>query len=228
MTQGQARKILTLSQGSVANWGMALTGGRDLRKLAIGVLCAATVVFGGCASKDVSIARVEGAEPQRLAFGKPTVVKSSFAEKMQACWFAGTYPMLGGYQYDDRPGIIPVSDTPTEVEQITISSGKGESAQVFVVQFSPFNDNTLIATRNVSFPSELATRMKHDVETWIFGRSDCGSQSESTPAVFKPNEAKTQQTQPQMARVAPDVSEGNEKADVSSASQVTLSRASSY
>ena len=228
MTQGQVCKILTLSQGSVPNWGMTLIGGINLRKLAIGMLCAATVVFGGCASKDTSIARVEGAEPQRLAFGKPTVVKTSFAHKMQACWFAGTYPMLGGYQYDDRPGIIPVSDTPTEVEQIIISSGKGESSQVFVVQFSPFNDNTLIATRNVSFPQDLAARMKHDVETWIFGGNDCGSQSGATPALLRSNDVQTQQKQPQIARVAPDASEGDEKADVSTASQVTLSRSSNY
>lgn len=227
MTQSQMRKILTLSRGSVPIWGMSLTGGRELRKLAIGVLCAATVVFGGCASKDASIARVEGAEPQRLAFGKPAVVKTTYAQKMQACWFAGTYPMLGGYQYDDRPGIIPVSDTPTEVEQIIISSGKGENSQVFVVQFSPFNDNTLIATRNVSFPQDLAARMKHDVETWIFGGNDCGSQAGSMPAVLKSNEAQTQRSQPQMARMAPD-SEGDEKADISTASQVTLSRSSNY
>ena len=59
------------------------------------------------------------------------------------------------------------------MQQISISSGQGAQAQIFVIQFHAFNENTLISTRNQSFPVELAARLKHDVETWIFGRAEC-------------------------------------------------------
>ena len=181
----------------------------------------------GCARKDPQLSRVEGSEPQRLSFGQPQAVKIAFAEKMQACWFSGTYPLLGGYHYDAKPGLIEVANIQAEVEQITISSGRGESAQAFVVQFSPFNDNTLISTRSASFPPELAARMKRDVETWIFGRGDCGSSP--VPGANAPAQQNAVQTEPQQASPRlqhasiPEAAESTSSVAVSP-SKATLSR----
>jgi hypothetical protein len=140
----------------------------------IGALCAVALMSAGCSRKDPQLARVEGAEPQRLSFGRPQAVQAAFAQKMQACWFSGTYPLLGGYHYDAGTGLFRVSNGEAGTQQITIYSGRGEDARIFQVQFTPFNDNTLISTRSRAFPPELAARMKRDVETWIFGRNDCG------------------------------------------------------
>ncbi len=144
-----------------------------MRKTVIGLLCLAALLQCGCAKKDPAVARVEGSEPQRLSFGTPAAVQKSFADQMKACWFSGPSALLTGYQYDTKPAIVETREGLAELQQIKISSGQGPQAQIFVVQFQAFNENTLISTRNQSFPAELAARLKHDVETWIFGRGEC-------------------------------------------------------
>ncbi len=127
------------------------------------------------------MSRLEGAEPQRLSFGAPSEVQQAFTSQMQACWFSGPSAPLEGYQYDARPVIMDTANGPAELRQIRIKSGREE--QSFVVQFFPFNNNTLISTRNLSLPIELATQLKRDVETWIFGRSACKAAPGSSSAV---------------------------------------------
>jgi hypothetical protein len=131
------------------------------------------LALAGCSKKDPQLSQLGGSQPQRLSFGSPQMVKAAFIKKMEVCWFSGSYPVLGGYQIDTSPALIQVADGEAEVQQVAIYSGRGEDAQAFFVQFSPFNENTLISTRNKSFPPELAARLRRDVETWIFGRSNC-------------------------------------------------------
>jgi hypothetical protein len=145
-------------------------GGRDLRKILTGSACLIALFVSACAHTDATISRVEGSEPQRLSFGKPEAVEQAFAEQMKACWFNGPSALLAGYQYDTKPSTLETGTGLTELPQVTITSGSGPKAQAFIVQFYPFNENTLISTRNVSFPTELAARLKRDVETWIFGQ----------------------------------------------------------
>lgn len=144
-----------------------------MRKALIGLLCLAALALCGCAKKDPTVARVEGSEPQRLSFGAPATVQKSFADQMKACWFNGPSAILSGYQYDTKPSVTETADGLAELQQISISSGPDKQAQIFVIQFHAFNENTLISTRNQSFPPELAAKLKRDVETWIFGRGEC-------------------------------------------------------
>ena len=144
-----------------------------MRKAVIGLLCLAALPLSGCASKDPTIARVEGSEPQRLSFGAPAAVQKTFTDQMKICWFNGPSALLAGYQYDTKPSAVETAQGLVELPQVSISSGQGPQAQVFLVQFNAFNENTLISTRNISFPPELAARLKRDVETWIFGRGEC-------------------------------------------------------
>lgn len=153
-----------------------------MRKASIGTACLVAMLAAGCAKKDPDISRIEGAEPQRLSFGPPPAVQQSFTEQMKACWFSGPSPLLSGYQYDTKPALLETGNGLAELQQVTISAAQGEAAQSFVVQFYPFNDNTLISTRNLSFPVELAARLKRDVETWIFGGTAC--QEASAPAGY--------------------------------------------
>jgi hypothetical protein len=142
-----------------------------LRKAVIGLLCLAVLTLCGCAKKDPAVERVEGSEPQRLAFGAPAAVQKAFTEQMKACWFNGPSALLSGYRYDST--VAETAGGRGELQQIRISSGQRPQAQIFIVQFNAFNENTLISTRNLSFPVELAAKMKRDVETWIFGRAEC-------------------------------------------------------
>jgi hypothetical protein len=106
-------------------------------------------------------------------------VQQTFTEQMKSCWFGGPQALLSGYQYDTKPAVMETSQGLTELQQVTISAGEGPQAQAFVIQFYPFNENTLISTRNLSFPVELAARLKRDVETWVFSKGEC---QETPPA----------------------------------------------
>jgi hypothetical protein len=151
--------------------GTSELGDQALRKAIIGIACLIASFVSACSGQDPVVSRLEGAEPQRLSFGAPSEVQQAFTSQMQACWFNGPSAPLEGYQYDARPVIMDTANGPAELRQIRIKAGREE--QSFIVQFFPFNDNTLISTRNLSLPIELAARLKRDVETWIFGRSAC-------------------------------------------------------
>lgn len=135
-------------------------------------MCFCALLAAGCAKQDSTIAKLEGSEPQRLSFGAPAEVQKAFAVQMEACWFAGSGAPLAGYQYDTKPALTETGNGLAELPQISIRS-TGDR-QDFVVQFYPFNNNTLISTRNLSLPLDLAAKLKRDVETWIFGRESCG------------------------------------------------------
>lgn len=164
-----------------------------LRKAVLGLSCLIALLVAACAQKEPTISRLEGAEPQRLSFGAPGEVQQAFAKQMQECWFSGPSALLNGYQYDTRPALLETAGGLKELPQITIKSGSDSDAQAFLVQFYPFNNNTLISTRNLSFPVSLAARMKRDVETWIFGRSGCGVQESP------PNRSGASQRAPQLS-----------------------------
>lgn len=132
-----------------------------------------TIFLVACAKNDTTVARLEGAEPQRLSFGTPGSVQEAFTRQMQACWFDGSSALLVGYQYDTRPAILETGEGLTELPQVTIQSGPEPQAQRFLIQFYPFNNNTLISTRNLSFPANIAARLKKDVESWVFGKDGC-------------------------------------------------------
>jgi hypothetical protein len=144
-----------------------------LRKAGLCAACIFALLAASCAKNDSVVSRLEGAEPQRLSFGTPAAVQKSFIDQMQACWFNGSSALLSGFHFDTKAAVLETSGGLTELPQITISSDSGSAGQSFVIQFYPFNDNTLISTRNVSFPVELAGKLKRDVETWIFGRNGC-------------------------------------------------------
>jgi hypothetical protein len=234
MPQSFSRKILTLFAGRVLQLATVGTGGTVLRTLTAALLCLSMLAIAGCSRKDPQLAQLGGSEPQRLSFGAPKTVKAAFIKKMQACWFSGNYPVLGGYQINSSPGLVKVSDGEAEVQQVAIFSGKGENIQVFFVQFSPFNDNTLISTRSQSFPPELAARLRQDVETWIFGRSDCGSGG--GPDSYTPQQAiqplkPEEKTRPQVQHASltglPEAAEKDNSAAESS-SQAALARNTIY
>ncbi|MBX2805205.1 MAG: hypothetical protein KTR19_04455 [Hyphomicrobiales bacterium] len=138
-------------------------------------ICLLAVLAAGCASKKEPVARLEGSEPQRLSFGTPQDVQAAFTKQMQTCWFNEPSPLLEGYSFDTTPAQFETANGRSTLLQVTIRNDDGD--QQFVVQFFPFNKNTLISTRNLAMPLELAGRLKRDIETWIFGREDCGDRA---------------------------------------------------
>ncbi len=112
-----------------------------------------------------------GSEPQRLSFGAPPQVLHTFVEKMKQCWFNGPRAVLAGYTYEtgEEPG---QAGTAEGFQDIKIFGADG-AGEVFEVQFHPYNENTLIVTKNVSMPSDLMTRLKRDIQLWALSGPDC-------------------------------------------------------
>jgi hypothetical protein len=155
---------------------------------------AAALFTAGCAQKSPTIARIEGAEPQRLSFGNPQAVQKAFTDKMKLCWFNGPAAPLAGYRFEAAAAVLDSGDGQAPMEQIVIRDARGTA--VFVVQFNAFNENTLISTRSQGVPPQIAARMKLDVETWVLERDDCaqdenvdlknGGASADAPATQRP------------------------------------------
>ncbi len=147
-----------------------------MRGLAFSMAVIMALAGSGCAKQSPSLARVEGSEPQRLAFGPPKGVQQVFLEKMKLCWLATPNGILAGYRYDVTPAIRESSDAP--LDQITLLNTTSRGLEAFAVEFHAFNENTLIATRNRGFPQPLAAQLRRDVESWIFERPGCDAISD--------------------------------------------------
>jgi hypothetical protein len=128
------------------------------------VLC-----FVGCAKKDPVVENLNGAEPQRLTSGNPEAVKASFLEKAKACWFGNSKTSLSGYKAEVGSYELG-SQTASQTIRIYPDNG---AAQAFEVQFHPYNSNTLISTRNLGMPLEIAAKLKRDIENWMLGAAGC-------------------------------------------------------
>lgn len=137
--------------------------------------CLLALLAAGCSTNRDTVAKLEGSEPQRLSFGAPADVQRAFTAQMQLCWFDGPSAPLAGYNFAITPVRFETANGLSTLQQVTIRDDDEE--RQFVVQFFPFNSNTLISTRNLSMPLDLAARMKRDIETWIFGQKDCGDRA---------------------------------------------------
>ncbi len=168
-----------------------------MRRATACISCLLALLLSACADKAPVVSRLEGSEPQRLSFGAPASVQNVFTKQMQTCWFEGSPALLNGYQYDTKPGALETANGLIELRQITIQSGPEPDAERFLIQFYPFNNNTLISTRNLSFPVELAAQLKRDVEVWVFGRSDCNPPGAPSSTALGP------QTSPSSTQLVP-------------------------
>lgn len=147
-----------------------------------GLVCLLALLTAACSNKEDTVSRLEGSEPSRLSFGSPGDVHREFTAQMQSCWFEGQSAPLSGFVYDTEPARFETAQGVSSLHQVRIRSSDDDDAQTFIVQFFPFNNNTLISTRNLSLPLDLAERMKRDIETWIFGRNDCGDRAQFVDA----------------------------------------------
>jgi hypothetical protein len=153
------------------------SGGVGVRGMIWSMAGLAALFMAGCAKSTPSLTRIEGSEPQRLAFGPPKTVQQGFLAKVQQCWLNAQSGILAGYRYDVTPAITQTATGPLPLEQITVYGGKGDLA--FTVEFTAFNENTLIATRNRGFPPPLAGQLKRDIERWTPEAPGC---EEAAPA----------------------------------------------
>lgn len=139
------------------------------------ILVMATLVVG-CSKKDPTLENVGGSEPRRLSFGEPQAVQATFLEKMRFCWFTAEKAPLQGYRFETVTTTQETPGTPSEPVAVTQNIkiyDEARQAEAFEVQFHKYNENTLISTRNLGLPLELASKLKRDLETWILRTSDC-------------------------------------------------------
>ncbi len=154
-----------------------------MQRLALSCLILSmALAASACSKRGSTISQLSGAEAQRISFGNPQTVQTNFSAKMQACWFGGQQPLLYGYRTDSKPMLTSMAGErfPNSAATIRIypETGQGyRGDQGFEVEFHPYNENTLISTRNLSMPPDLAAKLRSDIQTWALGRADCGEGS---------------------------------------------------
>ncbi len=93
---------------------------------------------------------------------------------MKLCWFAGSGAALPGYRYETGERPAGEGGSADSYQNVTIY-GAGVESEAFEVQFHKYNDNTLIVTRNISLPPDLATKVKRDIQLWALASPDCNT-----------------------------------------------------
>jgi hypothetical protein len=93
---------------------------------------------------------------------------------MKLCWFSGAGAALAGYRYETGERGAGEGDSADGYHNVTIY-GAGGSLEAFEVQFHKYNENTLIVTRNVSLPPDLAAKVKRDIQLWSLSNRDCSA-----------------------------------------------------
>lgn len=148
-----------------------------MQKTAIVIALVLAGVNCGCSSREMTLAQLDGSEPQRLSSGDPKTVQADYAGKANLCWLGGATPLLQGYRLETAT-LTNVAGVPAEeagVPHIRVFAPESPNRTAFEVEFHPFHENTLISTRNLSLPADVASRLKRDVETWMLGEKGCGS-----------------------------------------------------
>jgi len=126
----------------------------------------------------------EASEAQRLVFGAPEAVRTQFASQIGTCWFDGAGPLTADYTFE-----MPASEDADEPYLIRVFQTGPERAEVFQVQFYPHNKNTLVATRNLDLPEDIAGELENSVELWLLEPSQCRFTSETVAGAAMANPA---------------------------------------
>lgn len=143
-------------------------GVRRLRALKVSFIMCVALVTQGCATTSERMPVQEASEAQRLVFGTPQAVRTQFASQIGTCWFAE-----GGPLKDDYTFTMPEAAEPGKLSLIRVFHLEPERSEVFQVQFYPHNENTVVATRNVDLPNQLAGDLESSVELWLLEPSQC-------------------------------------------------------
>lgn len=122
-------------------------------------------------------------EPHRLSFGTPATVQAVVADRVKSCWFAegGVLPAGFSFQLAPKDG----DENGGGPRLIRIYDESAGHIEAFQVHFYPYNDNTLISTRNLSLPEALARELQVSIETWLLDENRCPSKqiaAEQAPA----------------------------------------------
>jgi len=139
-----------------------------LRALNVSFVMCLALFTQGCATTSERMPVQEASEAQRLVFGTPQAVRTQFASQIGTCWFAEGGPFTDSYSFT-----MPDAAEANEPSLIRVFRLEPQRAEVFQVQFYPHNDNTVVATRNVDLPDQLAGDLETSVELWLLEPSQC-------------------------------------------------------
>jgi len=150
----------------------------------------------------------EASEAQRLVFGSPGSVRTQFASQISTCWFSEPGPLTAGYSFT-----MPDGATETEPLLIRVFDTASEREEVFQVQFYPHNDNTIVATRNISLSATLADELDSSVEFWLLDPAQCRVDGEVVAAESGAQETPSA-AEAELLRLPPLANEAAEQDDV--------------
>jgi len=120
-------------------------------------------------------------EAQRLVFGAPKAVRTQFASQIGTCWFASSGPLDADYSF-----AMPDSGALSAPLPIQVFAATPERPEVFQIQFYPHNENTVVATRNIGLPQDVAAELEMAVQMWLANPADCRAGAEEQVAAAEP------------------------------------------
>lgn len=148
-----------------------------MRALSVSLVLACAAVTGGCATSPETTPVQAESEAQRLVFGAPKAVRTQFASQIATCWFAAA-----GLLKEDYSFAMPDAAGPSAPLLVRVVALKPDRPEVFQVQFYPHNENTVVATRNISLPQDLAAELETSVQSWLLDPADCRTGGEEQVA----------------------------------------------
>jgi hypothetical protein len=112
-----------------------------------------------------------------LTNSKPMDVYVSMGGTIKRCWFNPVDGILPKYVY--RADVSPSGSKVQISVHNKIELGRA-GGMTYLIDFKQAGASTVISTKNLKMPPELAAKMQFDIDRWKRGKSDC---SKEMPAV---------------------------------------------
>jgi hypothetical protein len=153
-----------------------------IRHTAISVAAAVTLAVPGCAGNPLSLPAVTAALDSRppsltlVSADPPAEAYSRIARGALRCWFGPEGSLKRTHIFNARVdpqskgGAAEIVVQTREPGQTGTTNG---SLRAFSVSLAPNGNGSLIETRNVRFPEDLAASMSADVARWNSGKDGC-------------------------------------------------------
>jgi hypothetical protein len=130
---------------------------------------------GGDAAVEVSAAPPPATVS--LARAKPMDVYIAMGGTIKRCWFNPVDGILPKYVY--RADVSPSGSKVQISVHNKIELGRA-GGMTYLIDFKQSGPSTMISTKNLKMPPELAAKMQFDIDRWKRGATDC---SKEMPAV---------------------------------------------
>jgi hypothetical protein len=154
--------------------------------------CSGIGSFLGRGGGDTAVEISEAPPPATvsLARAKPMDVYVAMGGTIKRCWFNPVDGILPKYVY--RADVSPSGSKVQISVHNKIELGRA-GGMTYLIDFKQSGPSTVITTKNLKMPTDLAAKMQFDIDRWKKGAADCSKEmpaiTASAPAGAEPRPA---------------------------------------